>query len=105
MSNNIEFIIIDDIMESFRKVLVKQKGSKVIGNEDNGYGYNCDFVIIPGACPMKYGKCGWTECGKCFLNYNCCCATTSAEFQEFLKTQNCRADWLNSYQLGVWIKI
>ena len=95
---NIKFIIIDDVMEEFKKFL----GTKVIYNENNRYGYNCDFIIIPKCCPLKYGKNGWEECGKCMINYNCNNGGTR-EFREFLKTMNCHVDWLCPDQLGVWI--
>jgi hypothetical protein len=96
--SKIQFIIIDDIMEEFRKFL----GAEVISNEEGGWG-SCNFVVLPRCCPMKDGgKRGWINCRKCMIEYNCENYGTP-EFREFLKTQNCRTDWLYPGQLAVWI--
>jgi len=93
-----------NIMDAFKQFLSKQKGFEVIENSDNKYGYNCDFVIIEGACPMKYDKKqGWINCNKCILNYDCEHRGTQ-KFRDLLKTYNCRGDWLSAGQFGVWIK-
>tara|TARA_R110002126_G_scaffold42177_1_gene122094 strand:+ start:216 stop:503 length:288 start_codon:yes stop_codon:yes gene_type:complete len=86
-------------MREFQKFL----GAEVIYNDGNKYGYNCDFVVIPKCCPMKYGgKQGWVNCGKCDIEYNCQhCGTT--KFQDFIKVQGCRIDWIYPDQLAVWI--
>jgi hypothetical protein len=85
-SNQIEFIIVDDIMEEFQKFLGDKY--KVIVNEGK-WESSCDFGIIADfGCPMIYGKYGWTECGKCCIHYNCNNGGTK-EFNDLLKKHNC----------------
>jgi len=98
MNTTIEIKTEECIMGEFEKFL----GGEVT-NDDDRFDSSCDFIVIPKCCQLiDGGKRGWINCGKCIIEYNCENGGTQ-EFQEFIKNQNCRVEWLYPHQLGVWI--
>lgn len=98
----IEFIIVDDIVDEFKKFLGNKY--KVIINESyDKWKSSCDFMIVSNSCPLIECKYGWTECGKCLINYNCNSSGT-IEFNNLLKKHNCKMEWIIGGLGGIWIK-
>ena len=93
---------VQNMMEDFKTFT----NSPVFSNEDNRYGYNCAFIVCPNGCSKyiydKKTNC-YNECGKCLISYNCNHGGTN-EFNEFVKSKNCKVEWLNCSQLGVFFK-